>query len=131
MGNVRVTPFSDVSESLKYCFSHIEGPSTAFGTSLNYCAIRILGMSVDHPTAVKARRCLHKLGRFETPSSAGFGSSLVSLKQGSALAAPAWGKFWLSVLNVYEWEGNNPVPPELWYGILSLCQSLLPLTLLS
>ena len=30
------------------------------------------------------------------------------------MAAPAWGKFWLSVLNVYEWEGNNPVPPELW-----------------
>ncbi|KAF9786352.1 lanosterol synthase [Thelephora terrestris] len=73
---------------------HIEGPSTAFGTSLNYCAIRILGMSADHPVAVKARGCLHGLG--------------------SALAAPAWGKFWLSVLGVYEWEGNNPVPPELW-----------------
>lgn len=36
------------------------------------------------------------------------------------MAAPAWGKFWLSVLNVYEWEGNNPVPPELWYGFLSV-----------
>jgi len=55
----------DVSESLKYGSSHIEGPSTAFGTSLNYCAIRILGMDVDHPTALKARGCLHKLGRFD------------------------------------------------------------------
>lgn len=22
----------------------------------------------------------------------------------------------MSVLNVYEWEGNNPVPPELWWA---------------
>jgi lanosterol synthase len=87
---------------------------------LNYCAIRILGMSADHPVAVKARGCLHRLGQFCYP--------LISLlfcltprllpEQGSALAAPAWGKYWLSVLNVYEWEGNNPVPPELWYGCL-------------
>lgn len=34
---------------------------------------------------------------------------------GGATGIPAWGKFWLSILNVYEWEGNNPVPPELWY----------------
>ena len=54
----------DVSESSKHDCSHIEGPSTAFGTSLNYCAIRILGMNADHPVAVKARSCLHKLGRF-------------------------------------------------------------------
>ena len=118
MGNVRVISPPDVSSSLKYSSSHIEGPSTALGTALNYCAIRILGMSVDHPTAIKARSCLHKLGRFTTHSSVGFDSFLVSPKQGSALAAPAWGKFWLSVLNVYEWEGNNPIPPELWYGIL-------------
>lgn len=34
---------------------------------------------------------------------------------GGATGAPAWAKFWLSVLNVYDWEGNNPIPPELWY----------------
>lgn len=27
---------------------------------------------------------------------------------------PAWGKFWLSVLNVYDWDGNHSIPPELW-----------------
>lgn len=35
---------------------------------------------------------------------------------GGAGASASWGKFWLSVLNVYEWEGNNPIPPELWYA---------------
>ena len=66
MGNVRVIPPLDESKPSKLCSSHIEGPSTAFGTSLNYCAIRILGMSADHPVAVKARGCLHKLGQFAT-----------------------------------------------------------------
>lgn len=43
-------------------FSHIEGHSTVFGTALNYVAIRLLGMHADHPVAVRARACLHKLG---------------------------------------------------------------------
>ncbi|KAI6044261.1 terpenoid cyclases/protein prenyltransferase alpha-alpha toroid [Pisolithus marmoratus] len=73
---------------------HIEGHSTVFGTALNYVAIRILGMHADHPVAIKARQCLHKLG--------------------GAAGTPAWGKFWLAVFNVYDWEGVNPIPPELW-----------------
>ncbi|KAI8851919.1 putative lanosterol synthase [Chytridium lagenaria] len=73
---------------------HIEGVSTAFGTALNYVSLRILGLGPDHPVCVKARAYLHKIG--------------------GAVGVPAWGKFWLSVLNVYEWEGNNPIPPELW-----------------
>ena len=31
------------------------------------------------------------------------------------MGTPSWGKFWLAALNVYSWEGLNPVPPELWY----------------
>ena len=27
---------------------------------------------------------------------------------------PTWGKFWLSLLGLYEWDGVNPVIPELW-----------------
>ncbi|KAF7798580.1 hypothetical protein EIP86_009802 [Pleurotus ostreatoroseus] len=73
---------------------HVEGHSTVFGTALNYCVMRILGVSADHPVLVKARACLHRLG--------------------GATGIPAWGKFWLSILNVYDWEGNQPVPPELW-----------------
>jgi len=66
MGGVRIRLISslDAPRSSEHGSSHIEGPSAALGTSLNYCAIRILGMSADHPVAVKARGCLHKLGRF-------------------------------------------------------------------
>ncbi|KAK7012273.1 terpene cyclase/mutase family member [Favolaschia claudopus] len=73
---------------------HVEGHSTVFGTALNYTVLRILGMDADHPVCIKARGTLHKLG--------------------GATAIPSWGKFWLSLLNVYDWAGNNPIPPELW-----------------
>ncbi|KAF8517972.1 terpenoid cyclases/protein prenyltransferase alpha-alpha toroid [Hysterangium stoloniferum] len=73
---------------------HVEGPSTAFGTALNYVAARLLGADPDHPVFAKARKTLHNLG--------------------GATGVPAWGKFWLSLLNVYDWDGNNPIPPELW-----------------
>jgi len=35
-------------------------------------------------------------------------------ESGGATGIPSWGKFWLSLLNVYDWEGNNPIPAELW-----------------
>ncbi|KAI5114946.1 hypothetical protein M0805_009410, partial [Coniferiporia weirii] len=73
---------------------HTEGHSTVFGTALNYTALRVLGVRADHPVMVKARGTLHKLG--------------------GAVCAPQWGKFWLSILNVYEWDGNNSLLPELW-----------------
>ncbi|KAF9073529.1 terpenoid cyclases/protein prenyltransferase alpha-alpha toroid [Rhodocollybia butyracea] len=73
---------------------HVEGHSTVFGTALNYTSLRILGVSADHPVCTRARGTLHKLG--------------------GACAIPSWGKFWLSLLNVYDWAGNNPVPPELF-----------------
>jgi len=43
--------------------SHVEGPSTMFGTALNYCVLRILGVPADEPRMVKARAFIHKLGR--------------------------------------------------------------------
>ncbi|RCH94543.1 Lanosterol synthase (Oxidosqualene--lanosterol cyclase), partial [Rhizopus stolonifer] len=73
---------------------HIEGVSTVFGTALNYVALRILGLGPDHPALVKARNHLHSLG--------------------GACGIPAWGKFWLATLGVYDWKGVNPIPPELW-----------------
>jgi lanosterol synthase len=65
-----------------------------FGTALNYVALRLMGVPKDDPVCVKARKTLHALG--------------------GATGIPAWGKFWLSVLNVYSWDGANPIPPELW-----------------
>lgn len=73
---------------------HIEGCSTVFGTALNYTVLRLIGVSADHPMMVKARGTLHKLG--------------------GATGIPSWGKLWLAILNCYEWEGMNPIPPELW-----------------
>ncbi|CAG8636160.1 24933_t:CDS:10, partial [Racocetra persica] len=73
---------------------HIEHHSTVFGTTLSYIALRILGLDPDHPVMVKSRATLHKLG--------------------GAIGIPSWGKFWLASLNVYDWTGLNPIPPELW-----------------
>ncbi|KAJ7072130.1 terpenoid cyclases/protein prenyltransferase alpha-alpha toroid [Mycena amicta] len=73
---------------------HVGGPSTVFGTALNYISLRLLGVDAEHPTAVNARATLHKLG--------------------GAAASPTWGKVWLSLLGCYEWDGVNPMPPELW-----------------
>lgn len=73
---------------------HSSDKLTCFGTSMNYVCLRLLGLEADHPVCVKARKTLHRLG--------------------GALGNPHWGKAWLSILNIYEWEGVNPAPPELW-----------------
>ena len=74
---------------------HIEGESTAYGTTMTYVVLRLLGASEEDERMVKARGMLHKLG--------------------GAVMGPHWAKFWLAVLGIMEWEGVNPVPPELWY----------------
>ena len=33
---------------------------------------------------------------------------------GGAQAIPSWGKFWLAVLNVYNWDGLHNLFPEIW-----------------
>lgn len=73
---------------------HIEGESTVFGTTMNYTAQRILGVSSEDPRMIKARGVLHSLG--------------------GAVNGPHWSKFWLSVMGVCKWEILNPTPPELW-----------------
>ena len=74
---------------------HTHHKSTAYGTVMNYVVLRLLGMDPEHAVAVKARKKIHELG--------------------GAIGLPHWGKFWLSALGIYEWEGMNPIPPELWY----------------
>ncbi|KAH3669115.1 hypothetical protein WICMUC_005079 [Wickerhamomyces mucosus] len=73
---------------------HSIDKSTCFGTTINYVNLRLLGLPADHPACIRARRTMHRLG--------------------GAIATPHWGKAWLSVLNLYKWEGVNPAPPELW-----------------
>ncbi|CAI9284375.1 unnamed protein product [Lactuca saligna] len=44
------------------------------------------------------------------------------LDHGGVTTIPSWGKTWLSILGVCEWEGTNPMPPEFWH-----LPSLLPM----
>lgn len=73
---------------------HIEGHSTMFSTALNYVSLRLLGESINNGALARARIWI--------------------IGHGGATCIPSWGKFWLSVLGVYEWSGNNPLPPEIW-----------------
>ncbi|CAN4097427.1 unnamed protein product [Withania somnifera] len=74
---------------------HIEGHSTMFCTALNYVTLRLLGgEDANNEAMEKAKKWI--------------------LEHGGVTYIPSWGKFWLSVLGVYEWSGNNPLPPELW-----------------
>ncbi|KAG6676273.1 hypothetical protein I3842_15G144200 [Carya illinoinensis] len=83
---------------------HIEGPSTMFGTVLNYVTLRLLGEGPNdgEGTMERGRKWI--------------------LDHGGATAITSWGKMWLSVLGAFEWSGNNPLPPEIW-----LLPYLLPL----
>ncbi|KAK6944642.1 Squalene cyclase, C-terminal, partial [Dillenia turbinata] len=76
---------------------HIEGHSTIFGSSLSYIALRLLGEGPDDGednAMARARKWI--------------------LDHGGSVGIPSWGKFWLTVLGVYEWDGCNPLPPEFW-----------------
>lgn len=95
-----------------------------FCTALSYVALRLMGEEMDGGDGAMetARRWIHHRG----------GATFIS----------SWGKLWLSVryhyqqhhscilfsprtgwwicevvkqvLGVYDWSGNNPLPPELW-----------------
>ena len=64
---------------------HIEGTSTMMGTVLQYIALRLLGIKKDDPSIEKARKWI--------------------LDNGGANYIPSWGKIYLCVLGIYEWEG--------------------------
>ena len=63
--------------------THIESPSTMFGSTLSYVTMRLLGVSPDDVALVQARVFMHS--------------------HGGALYTSSWAKFWLSVLGVYEY----------------------------
>ncbi|VVA91556.1 unnamed protein product [Arabis nemorensis] len=95
-----------------YCFQnedggwglHTEGKSSMFCTALNYVCLRILGEKPDGVACKLARKWI--------------------LDHGGVTYIPTWGKFWLSILGIYEWSGINPMPPEIW-----LLPSFLPIHL--
>ncbi|KAG6495926.1 hypothetical protein ZIOFF_043759 [Zingiber officinale] len=75
---------------------HIEGDSTMFGSVLTYVILRLLGQGPDDGDGAmeKGRKWI--------------------LDHGAATCITSWGKMWLSVLGVFDWSGNNPLPPEMW-----------------
>ncbi|XP_061964402.1 cycloartenol synthase isoform X2 [Populus nigra] len=75
---------------------HIEGPSTMFGSVLNYVTLRLLGEGPNDGEGAMEK-----------------GRDWI-LNHGGATMITSWGKMWLSVLGVFEWSGNNPMPPEMW-----------------
>lgn len=58
---------------------HIEGPSTMFGSTLNYVSLRLLGENPDGGDGAMEK-----------------GRNWI-LSQGGATFTTSWGKFWLSV----------------------------------
>jgi len=74
---------------------HPESSSYVFVTTLAYVALRLLGRPPEEPMLEAARGWLWR-------------------QPGGVLAIPTWGKFWLAVLDLYDWRGVNPVPPELF-----------------
>lgn len=73
---------------------HEKSEPYLFVTTLVYVAARILGVEKDEPLLAPARQFIQE--------------------QGGVVAIPTWGKFWLAMLNLYDWRGVNPVLPELW-----------------
>ncbi|XP_051197839.1 cycloartenol synthase [Lolium perenne] len=85
---------------------HIEGPSSMLGSALTYISLRLLGEGPDSGdgSMKKGRNWI--------------------LDHGGATYIPSWGKFWLAVLGVFDWSGNNPMPPESW--MLPYCLPIHP-----
>ena len=68
---------------------------TLMGTVLVYIALRLMGLPAEHGKLVKARVCFTQMG--------------------GMIYLPCWAKYWLAMLGLYEWEGTDPYPAEMWY----------------
>ncbi len=74
---------------------HPESEGYVFFTSLAYIALRLLGLKPDEPMLVKARAWLNT-------------------QPDGVKSIPSWGKFWLAMIGLYEYEGLNSLPPEIF-----------------
>lgn len=73
---------------------HVEGHSYLFTTTTVYVALRLCGIPADDAALQRARAFI--------------------LAAGGPLAAASWGKHLLTLLNLYDYRGLIPVPPEMW-----------------
>jgi len=74
---------------------HREAPPSVFCTTLAYVALRMLGREPGDPLTEPARCWLRA-------------------QPGGVLAIPTWGKFWLAMIGLYDYDAVNPFPPELF-----------------
>jgi lanosterol synthase len=72
---------------------HEHEPPSLFVTTLVYVSARLLGVERGDPLIEPARRFLQEEG---------------------VLGIPTWGKFWLALVNLYDWRGVNAILPEVW-----------------
>jgi lanosterol synthase len=73
---------------------HPHSHAYLYVTVLVYVAARLLGVPKDDELLLAANEHFADAGR--------------------VTAIPSWGKFWLAMLNLYDWQGMNPLLPELW-----------------
>lgn len=69
--------------------THIESPSTMFGTVICYLAVRLLGAKKDEEWIVKGREFI--------------------VKEGGAIMTSSWAKFWLCLIGCMDWKGKHAV----------------------
>ena len=67
--------------------THVESPSTMFGTTLMFVALRLLGVEYDDPAVVKGRKFI--------------------LEQGGCVMTSSWAKFYLCLLGAMDWAAHN------------------------
>ncbi len=73
---------------------HIGGKPSLFSTVLQYVSLRLLGVSSDDHTLIKSRDWI--------------------TKNKSVTDIPQWGKFYLSLIGLYDYQGMHAVLPELY-----------------
>ena len=72
---------------------HSEAPGSLFVTVLAYVALRVMGLPADDPRPAAARHWLRA-------------------QPDSVTVVTSWGRMWLAMLGLYEYEGINPLSPE-------------------
>ncbi|KAF9888287.1 hypothetical protein FE257_008857 [Aspergillus nanangensis] len=74
--------------------TYLQEETSLMGTTLVYIALRLMGVPADDEHLCKARSYY--------------------LRSGGAVYLPCWAKFWLALLGLYDWEGTDPYPVEMW-----------------
>jgi squalene/oxidosqualene cyclase-like protein len=72
---------------------HYEAPGSVYVTTLAYVALRVMGLPPEAPLVHAAH-------------------SWLRAQPGGVLAIPTWGRLWLAMLGLYDYEGINPIVPE-------------------